>query len=50
MIMYVLAIGSPTHPIPPGLWSSWLANYQWQTQYGQTYVIFPPLFGHQYSH
>ncbi len=50
MIMYILALGSPTHPIPAGLWGSWVGGYQWQTHYGYSYVIFPPLFGHQYSH
>ncbi len=50
MILYVLALGSPTHPVPATTWYYWTTGYQWQTQYGQTYVIFPPLFGHQYSH
>jgi hypothetical protein len=50
MILYIMAIGSPTHPVPAGLWSTWLNGYQWQTHYGQSYVVFPPLFGHQYSH
>lgn len=50
MIMTLLGIGSPTHPIPATAWNAWTSGYQWQTQYGQTYVIFPPLFGHQYSH
>ena len=50
-IMYLLAIGSPTHPIPGCAWNGvWTATYNWNTQYGYTYVIFPPLFGHQYSH
>jgi len=50
MIMYLLAIGSPTHPIPPNTWSTWVSGYVWSTQYGYDYVNFPPLFGHQYSH
>ena len=50
MILYILAIGSPTHPVPPSLWNSWLTGYSWQTHYGQSFVAFPPLFGHQYSH
>lgn len=50
MIMYILGYGSPTHPITDQLgWQEWTSGYQWQTQYGYTYVIFPPLFGHQYS-
>ncbi len=50
MILYILALGSPTHPVPATTWNYWMSGYQWTTQFGQTYVIFPPLFGHQYSH
>jgi hypothetical protein len=50
MILYLLALGSPTHPVPPSTWTYWTSGYNWSTQYGQQYVIFPPLFGHQYSH
>ena len=50
MILYILALGSPTHPVPTSTWNYWMSGYQWTTQYGQTYVIFAPLFGHQYSH
>ena len=50
MILYIIAIGSPTHPVPAGCWTFWTSGYQWQTHYGHSYVNFPPLFGHQYSH
>lgn len=50
MILYILALGSPTHPIPGVSWYVWTSGYQWNTYFGQSYVIFPPLFGHQYSH
>ncbi len=50
MILYLLALGSPTHPVPATAWSGWTTGYNWQTYYGQSYVVFPPLFGHQYSH
>jgi hypothetical protein len=52
MIMYILALGSPTHPVLSSTWFTWTSGYgtAWSTQYGQTYLIFPPLFGHQYSH
>ena len=50
MIMYLLAIGSPTHPILGCSWSNWTVTYAWETHYGQSYVRFPPLFGHQYTH
>ena len=52
MILYVLGLGSPTHPLPDGAWDAWTADYdgQWQTHYGYEFLTFPPLFGHQYSH
>jgi hypothetical protein len=50
MILYVLAIGSPTHPISPKAWNAYTSTYRWDTWYGQEHVVFAPLFGHQYSH
>ena len=50
MILYILALGSPTHPVPTTCWNVWTSGYDWMTYYGYTYVNFPPLFGHQYSH
>lgn len=50
MIMYILALGSPTFPIPTTCWNVWVSGYVWATHYGYSYVQFPPLFGHQYSH
>jgi hypothetical protein len=50
MIMYILALGSPTHPVPNSVWQAWTSGYSWETHYGYSYVAFPPLFGHQYSH
>ena len=50
MILYILALGSPTHPTDSLGWNRWTSGYVYATQYGQTYVLFPPLFGHQYSH
>ena len=50
MIVYVLAFGSPTHPIGPAAWTGWTNTYNWAAFYGQTHVNFAPLFGHQYSH
>ena len=50
MIVYVLALASPTHPVPPEAWNAWTRTYEWGTFYGQTHVAFAPLFGHQYSH
>ena len=50
MIVYLLALGSPTHAIEPAAWEEWTKTYQWREYYGQSHVNFAPLFGHQYSH
>ena len=50
MVLYVLALGSPTHPVEPEAWTLWTSRYQWASFYGQEHVNFAPLFGHQYSH
>jgi hypothetical protein len=49
MILYVLALASPTYPIPPEAWDAWTETYLWGEYYGQNHVAFTPLFGHQYS-
>ncbi len=50
MILYIMALGSPTHAIPVESWKAWTDTYQYATYYGQEHVNFGPLFGHQYSH
>jgi hypothetical protein len=50
MILYILALASPTHPLPAGAWAAYTADRRLQTYRGQTHVNFGPLFGHQYSH
>jgi hypothetical protein len=50
MLLYVLAIGSPTHPVAAAAWEEFTGTYRWAAFYGQEHVNFEPLFGHQYSH
>ena len=50
MILYLLGLGVPSNPVPPTAWTAWTSGYSWQTHYGYSFVNFPPLFGHQYSH
>jgi len=50
MILYVLALGSPTHPVDASAWTEYTKTYKWGTFYGQPHLLFAPLFGHQYSH
>jgi hypothetical protein len=51
-LLYLLAIGSPTMPIAPETWNAFTATFgsAWGTEYGQTYLRFAPLFGHQFTH
>ena len=53
MLIYILAAGSPTHPVGKAAWDTgWAANLEkdWGTYYGYEHLQFEPLFGHQYSH
>lgn len=50
MILYVLALGSPTHAVEPAAWDAWTETYRWGEFQGQEHLGFAPLFGHQYSH
>ncbi|MDN5782569.1 MAG: hypothetical protein L0H23_11220, partial [Luteimonas sp.] len=51
MLVYILALGSPTHPIEPDAWAAWASTYDdsWGQFEGQEYLNFGPQFGHQYS-
>lgn len=49
MILYVLALGSPSHSIPARAWDKWTSTYNWASYQGYQYVNFGPLFGYQYS-
>ncbi len=53
MLVYLLALASPTFPVQRDAWDAWTSTYDrdsWGTEYGQTYLRFPPLFGHQFTH
>ena len=52
MLIYVLALGSPTHPVGADAWTAWTSTYErsWGQFQGQQLLNFGPLFGHQYSH
>ncbi|OOG60498.1 Tat pathway signal protein [Rhodanobacter sp. B05] len=51
MLVYVLALGSPTHPVSADAWKAWTStnDLSWGRFYGQTFLTFAPMFGHQYS-
>lgn len=50
MLLYVLALGSPTHPVDASVWTAFTSTYDWESFYDYEHVNFAPLFGHQYSH
>lgn len=52
MLLYVLALGSPTHAVEPEAWDVWTRSYDdvWGVFQGQEYLAFGAMFGHQYSH
>ena len=49
-MLYVLALGSPTHPLDGRLLRGWTATYQWENLYGHDFLYAGPLFMHQFSH
>jgi hypothetical protein len=51
-LLYILALGSPTHAVRPRAWKAWTSTYPltWGSFMGsQPHIGFAPLFGHQYS-
>ncbi len=50
MLLYALGLGAQSNALPASAWNRWTSGYVWATNYGQAFVPFPPLFGHQYSH
>jgi hypothetical protein len=50
ILLYVLALASPTHPIPANSYRAWTSTYQWENLYGYDFLYAGPLFIHQLSH
>ena len=50
IVLYVLAMGSPTHPLKEDCYEAWTATYQWENLYGYDFLYAGPLFIHQFSH
>jgi hypothetical protein len=49
LIIYLLGLGSPTHPLPPESYRAWSSTYKWKRIYGIEYLYAGPLFIHQLS-
>jgi len=50
LLLYILGLGSPTHPLPPESYRDYCATYQWKEIYGRELLYSGPLFTHQLSH
>jgi hypothetical protein len=50
LLLYVLALGSPTYPLAQDGFAAWASTYQWRSDYGWEYLYAGSLFTHQLSH
>ncbi|MEO8154136.1 MAG: glucoamylase family protein [Rhizobacter sp.] len=50
LILYLLALGSPTYPIDPRCYEAWCRTYAWKSIYNIEFLYAGPLFIHQMSH
>src|ERR1051326_6070292 len=50
LLLYVLALGSPTHPLPAESYRAWASTYDWKKIYDTEVLYAGPLFVHQLSH
>ena len=50
LILYVLGLGSRTHPLPSESYAAWTRSYEWKSLYGIEFLFAGPLFIHQLSH
>src|SRR5271165_657279 len=50
LLLYVLGLGLPTHPLPPESYAAYCATYQWKQLYDRELLYSGPLFTHQLSH
>jgi hypothetical protein len=50
LLLYLLALGSPTHPLPEESYGAYCSTYQWKQIYDRELLYSGPLFTHQLSH
>ncbi|HEV7474079.1 MAG TPA: glucoamylase family protein [Pyrinomonadaceae bacterium] len=50
LILYVLGLASPAHPLPKKSYRAWTTTYEWKKLYGYEFLYAGPLFIHQLSH
>ena len=50
LLIYLLGLGSPTHPLSGESYGAWSSTYKWKKIYGTEFLYAGPLFIHQLSH
>ena len=50
LILYILALGSPTCPLEPAAFATWQQTYQWERLLGHDVLYSGPLFTHLFPH
>ena len=50
LLLYLLALGSPTHPVPKSSFSEWTSSYRYRKLFGLEVLYCGPLFTHQLPH
>jgi hypothetical protein len=49
-LIYLLGLGSPSHPLSETALATWTTTYQWESLLGTDYLYSGPLFTHLFSH
>ncbi|MDQ2926090.1 MAG: hypothetical protein M3R43_11120 [Acidobacteriota bacterium] len=50
LFLYLLGLGSPTHPLPKDSYVQWISTYEWREIYGHEFFVCWSAFTHQVSH
>jgi hypothetical protein len=50
LLLYILGLGSPSHPLSAKSYEGWASTYRWERYYGYDYLYAGSLFTHQLSH
>ena len=50
LLLYMLALGSPTYPLSDSSYAAWGSTYKWEHCYGYDYLYAGSLFTHQLAH
>jgi hypothetical protein len=50
LLLYMLALGSPTYPLSDESYAAWGSTYHWEHRYGYDYLYAGSFFTHQLSH